>query len=248
MEKRLIIAFLLASFFMPSHAQGDDFAVWTEANVEKKINSRWSVEGGAELRTRDNSKEIDRWSVGAEASYKFTDWLKFSAGYMLIDDHRYKLNDKGTKYADFWGLRHRVNVSLTASQSFGDLSVSLRERWQYTYRPEMTVARYWLDTNERKDRYEDEYADDHTYSGKGKSVWRNRLMLKYKLTRTFRPYANVESSVASGIEKMRYGVGTEIRLNKHHSLDAKYIYQRYYDDDADEANCHILGVGYTYKF
>ena len=248
MEKRIIIALLFSACLLPSHAQSDDFGVWTDIGVEQKLNSRWSVEGGAELRTRDNSKELDRWSLGADVNYKLTNWLKLSAGYMLIDDHRYNLNDKGTKYADFWGLRHRFNVSLTASQSFGDLSVSLRERWQYTYRPEMTVARYYVRTNSIKGYEEGEYADDHTYSGKGKNVWRNRLMLKYKLSRTIRPYVSAESSVASGLEKMRYGAGSEIRLDKHHSFDVKYIYQRYYDDDADEGNCHVLGVGYTYKF
>ena len=248
MEKRLILSLLLAPFFLPSQAQGDDFGVWTDVNVEKKLTSRWSIEGGAELRTRDNSKELDRWSLGAEASYKVFDWLKLSAGYVFIDDHRYNLNDKGTKYADFWGVRHRFNASLTASQSFGDLSISLRERWQYTYRPEVTVSRYYAVSSAIKGYDADEYADEHTYSGKGKNVWRNRLMMKYKLSRMVRPYVQAESTMGCSLEKMRYGVGTEIRLNKHHSLDARYIFQRYYDDDADEANSHILGVGYTYKF
>ena len=248
MEKRLIIGLLLAAFTSSAHAQSDDFGVWSEANIEKKICSRWSLEGGAELRTRNNSKEIDRWSVGADASYKLTGWLKASAGYMLLDDHRYNLNDKGTKYADFWGVRHRFNVSLSASQTFGNLTVSLRERWQYTYRPEVTTARYYASTNKLKDYEKGDYADNHTYRGKSKNVWRNRLMLKYKVSKMIRPYASAESNVARSLEKIRYGLGTEIRLDKHHSLDVKYMYQKYYDEDADEGNSHILGVGYTYKF
>lgn len=243
---RIVTAVLMAAMSMPMLAQSDDFGLWGEMNVEKKLSKKWTVGGGLEYRSRDNVKTSDRISVGADVSYKLTDWLKASAGYSLLDDHRYKENNKGTKYADYWGLRHRFNVSLTASYSFGNLSVSLRERWQYTYRPEKTVQRYYLNTTAKHDA--DEEADEHTYSGKGKNVLRNRLQLKYKVSPVWRPYANVEMYVAHGIDKMRYAAGTEIRLNKQHSFDVKYMFQRPYDDDDGEGNCHIVALGYTYKF
>jgi long-subunit fatty acid transport protein len=185
-------------------------------------------------------KTADRWSFGANVNYKLTDWLKLSAGYSLLDDHYYKLNDSGKKYADYWGLRHRFNVSATASQSFGNLTLSLRERWQYTYRPETTVQRYYTANGTE--------ADEHTYSGKGKNVWRNRLQAKYKLSNMFRPYANVETYMSNGWDKIRYAVGTELRLNKQHSFDIKYMYQHPFGQDDTDANRHILGLGYTYKF
>ena len=236
--------------FSPARAQSDDFGIWTEANVEKKISRNVTLEGGVELRTRDDGfGEVDRWSAGVGVSYKLADWLKASVGYTLLDDHNYKLNTKGTKYADYWGLRHRFNVSLTASQEFGKFTVSLRERWQYTYRPEKTVDRYWAYTSELKDRYEGELADEHTYNGKAKSKWRNRLQLKYKLTKQWRPYVNAESTVGgSGLDKMRYALGTEWRLNKQHVFDLQYMYQHSYKDDDSEGNRHVLGIGYTFKF
>jgi len=240
MRNRLAAVLFLAPFTLATHAQSDDdFGVWTEVNVEKKIDSRWSAQGGAELRTRDNSSEIERWSLGADASYKLTSWLKLSAGYTLLRDNNEKWNDDHDKLAEYWGTRHRFNTSLSGSVSFGNFDLSLRERWQYTYRPEVTVSRTNVNSGKVKDK---------TYNGKGKNAWRNRLMLKYKLSHTFRPYINAESTVARSLEKIRYGIGTEIRLDKHHSFDAKYIFQRYYDSDADEGNFHVLGVGYTYKF
>lgn len=226
-------------------AQSDDFGVWSEVNVEKKINSRWSADAGVEFRSRDNASEADRWSFGADVSYKMTDWLKASAGYTLLEDNNYKVNDSGKKYAKYWGLRHRFNVSLTASKSFGNLNVSLRERWQYTYRPEKTVTRYYVNTTNSHDAGDE--ADEHTYSSKSKNVWRNRLQLKYKVSKMWRPYISAESSVASGLEKIRYVAGTEIRLNKQHSLDVKYLFQKTYGDD-DEGDRHIIGLGYTFKF
>ena len=234
----LVLAFMLLAS-VEVKAEGDDFGIWTEVGVEKKITKKLSLEGGLELRTRDNVKTVDRWSGSLGASYKLTDWLKASADYTLLYDNNEKWNDKQTKVANYWGVRHRFNVALTGSVDFGNLSVSLRERWQYTYRPEKTVERTKVSNGN---------VEDKTYNGKGKNVWRNRLQLKYKVTSMWRPYVNGETYVAgSGLEKYRLSAGTEIRLSKKHSFDVKYMFQKSCSDDEDEGNRHILGVGYTFK-
>ena len=248
MERRfLILTVLAAAATLQMRAQSDDFGIWTEANIEKKITKKLTLDGSLELRTRDDGfGELDRWSVGVGATYKLTDWLKASVGYVFLNDNNFKVNNSGKKYADYWGQRHRFNVSLTASQDFGNLTVSLRERWQYTYRPEKTVQLY---SNVDNDDYDyGEARDMKTYEGKGSNKWRNRLQLKYKLTKQWRPYVNAESTIGgSGLDKMRYAVGTEYRLSKQHSFDVKYLYQHVYKDE-DEANRHVLGIGYTYTF
>ena len=237
---RVLTAVIMIAMSMPLFAQSDDFGIWGEVNVEKKLSNRWSLDAGLEYRTRDNLKTSSRWSFGVDASYKITDWLKASAGYTLLDDHRYKENDSGKKYGDYWGLRHRFNVTLTAAKTFGIVTLSLRERWQYTYRPEKTVQRYYTSDNTE--------ADEHTYGGKGKNVWRNRLQVKLRASKMFRPYANVETYVANGLDKMRYAAGTEIRLNKQHVFDVKYMFQRPFSSDDYDVNTHIIGIGYTFKF
>jgi len=243
----LILTLLATAATLQTHAQSDDFGIWTEADVEKKISKKLTLDGSFELRTRDDGfGELDRWSVGVGATYKLTDWLKASVGYVFLNDNNHKVNDSGKKYADYWGQRHRFNVSLTASQDFGNLTVSLRERWQYTYRPEKTVQRYSNVDNDDWDY--GEARDMKTYEGKGSNKWRNRLQLKYKLSKQWRPYVNAESTIGgSGLDKMRYAVGTEYRLSKQHSFDVKYLYQHVYKDDT-EGNRHVLGIGYTYTF
>ena len=234
----VLVAVLLAS--VEVRAEGDDFGIWTEANLEKKISRNLSVDGGVEMRTRDHVKTVDRWSGSVGASYKLTDWLKASAGYTFLYDNNEKWNTKQTKVAKYWGVRHRFNVSLTGSYSFGNLSVSLRERWQYTYRPQKTVERTKVSNGN---------VEDKTYNGKGKSVWRNRLQLKYRVTSIWRPYVNGETYVAgSGMDKYRLSAGTEIRLSKKHSFDVKYMFQKSCYDDDDEGNRHVIGLGYTFKF
>lgn len=243
MERGIRLSLVLAVVLLASvevKAEGDDFGIWSEVDVEKKISKKLSLEGGLELRTRDNVKTVDRWSGSVGASYKLADWLKASADYTLLYDNNEKWNDKQTKVANFWGVRHRFNVSLTGSVDFGNLSVSLRERWQYTYRPEKTVERTKVSNGK---------VEEKTYSGKGKNVWRNRLQLKYKVSSMWRPYVNGETYVAgSGLDKYRLSAGTEIRLSKKHSFDVKYMFQKSCCDDEDEGNRHVVGVGYTFKF
>ena len=171
--------YLLALMMMPLSllAQSDDFGVWTSIGAEKKISKKLSVGMEAELRTRDDVSTLDRWSVGVDAQYKLTKWLKVSAGYSFLDDNNEKITYKETngmpnKLAEYWGVRHRFNVSLTGSYKFGDWQVSLRERWQYTYRPEKTIDERW-------DFDDDEYdGKPKTYKGRGKNVLRSRLQLR----------------------------------------------------------------------
>ena len=128
LKSRLAAVLFLAFFAASAYAQGDDdFGIWSEVNVEKKIDSRWSVQGGAELRTRDNSSELSRWSLSADASYKMTSWLKLSAGYTLLRDNNEKWNDDHDKLAEYWGTRHRFTTSRFAS--VGNTPTAPRSPW-----------------------------------------------------------------------------------------------------------------------
>lgn len=238
--RRLVALILIAQCSLISAYAGDDFGIWGEMRAEKGLGTRWDVGAEMEYRSRDNLTSSDRWGFGIDASYKLTPWLKATAGYVLLRDHNYKEYTDQSMYADYWGTRHRFNMTLTSSITWNQFTFSLRERWQYTYRPEKTAQRYYTDTGDD--------AGEKTYSGKGKNVWRNRIQVKMKLSNTFRPYVNAESYVATSLEKMRYNVGTEIVLDKHNSFDVKYIYQHRCGTGDGESDRHVIGIGYTYQF
>ena len=238
--RRLVALILIAQCSLVSAYAGDDFGIWGELRAEKGLGTRWDVGAEMEYRSRDNLTSSDRWGFGIDASYKITPWLKATAGYVLLRDHNYKEYTDQSMYADYWGTRHRFNMTLTSSITWNQFTFSLRERWQYTYRPEKTAQRYYTDTGDD--------AGEKTYSGKGKNLWRNRIQLKMKLSNTFRPYVNAESYVATSLEKMRYNVGTEIVLDKHNSFDVKYIYQHRCGTGDGESDRHAIGIGYTYQF
>ena len=248
MEKRLITLLLL---LFATHAgllaQSNDFGMWYELSAEKKLSKQWSGGVEAMYRSRNNARTGDRWSVAVDAEYKIVKKLKASAGYAFLRDNfkeEMDLKSDGFRYnkwtPSYWGTRHRFHVDLSGSYDIGRFSLSLRERWQYTYRPEAEGKKYDFDEEAWK-----------PVKGKGKHVWRNRLQVEYDIAQCkFDPFANVEMFVDdSGIEKMRYHVGVDYKYRKQHTFALTYRYQKVNTDDDDfEVSSHLLGLSYKYKF
>lgn len=242
----LVVAVTLAAAPVKAQSKGGLLA---GVEVEKKINRQLSVGVEGEMRTRNNFKTMDRWKLGVGVDYKPLKHLKLSAGYNLLNQNFREDIDLKSSGAynhwrpSYWGVRHRFYAGLTGSYKFGNnLKLSLRERWQYTYRPEKTVSRWDFD---------DDTWEDKVRSGKGKHLLRSRLEIAYDKKRALlTPYANIELFNSLGIEKIRYTVGTDIRLSKQHSLGVFYRFQNMKNVDADDydPDMHYLGLGYKLKF
>lgn len=105
-------------------AQSDDFTTWTKFKVNHKIDSRFSVSGDLELRTKEDMSRIDRWGLTVGGVYHAYSFLNFGVGY---ETHFRNLGDSD------WKLRHRYHISAVASFRYQWLKVSLRERFQQTF-------------------------------------------------------------------------------------------------------------------
>jgi long-subunit fatty acid transport protein len=219
------------------------------AEAEKKLSKKLSISLEAELRTRNNFKTMDRWAVGLGAQYKLTNWLKADAGYKLLNTNfREDINLKESGAYNhwrpsYWGVKHRFYASLAGSHKFSNnIKLELRERWQYTYRPENTVERWDFDNETWKDRVR---------ADAGKNQLRSRFEVSYDRKRAFfTPFANVELYHSWGIEKIRYNIGTDLRLSKQHNLSIYYRYQdmKHVDTDDYVPDMHYLGGSYKFKF
>ena len=219
------------------------------AEVERKVNKQLSVSVEAELRTRNNFKTMERWSLELGASYKFNKWLKADAGYTLLntnfrEDISYKSSGAYNNWRpSYWGIRHRVHASLAGTYKFqNNLRLSLRERWQYTYRPEKTVTRWDFDNS---------CWEDKVRVGKGKNQLRSRLQLEYdKKKALLTPYASVELYNSWAVEKIRYTIGTDINVTKSHAFNVFYRFQNMKNVEENEydPDMHYIGVGYKFKF
>ena len=244
--KTIRTGMFIAALMMAAEVRAQsNFGVWMDAGVEKKLGKHWTLEGELGARTRNDSKEMDRYSLGVGADYRLNKYLKFSAGYSLLYDHRggtqtYHKDGSVNKITPtYWWPRHRFVVGATGSYRFGNLGLSLRETYQYTYRPKAASKKYDTDTEEWED-----------VKSKRQSLLRSRLQLTYRLRRTpLTPFGSVELYHGdSGLLKTRYTLGSNIQIAKCHSLKLYYRYQDLRGDDDDDLDTHVLGIGYTYAF
>lgn len=252
---------MMVSLPLAAMAQSDDFGLDFTLEAQKKLSKVMNLSFEGELRTRDNTKTVDRWSAGLSLDYKAAKWLKFSAGYTLLYDNNERISyydatddevidgdvDAGDpkKYAKYWATRHRFSVTATFDKKlFGDFRFSLRERWQYTYRPEYTVDERWSYLDQAYD------GKPKTYDSKNTHVLRSRLQVEYdKKGLAVTPYASVEFFNGWSLQKTRFQTGLDWKVSKQHTLGFFYRYQTVRDDEDDlEPNRHMIGIGYKFKF
>ena len=272
MKKLRYISLLIVLMPMMAWAEGsDDFGVWTELGIEKSLSKKWSV--GMETEYRAQKK--DRWAIGAGLEYKFSKHLKLGTSYNFLYAYR---PDKITKQVfdddnelesyrythSYWSPRHRFSVEATGTTKLWKwLRISLRERYQLTYRTRKTIDREDIEMNAIYT--ENGYANDTVYSTKTidsntDQVLRSRLKLEYdKKGQALSPfvYAEAHNSVAIGdnmlLEKVRLGIGTGYKINKHNDLSLAYLLTfNIHDDDENytriHERMHVLNISYTYKF
>ena len=274
-KSRWIRFMVIAAFaFAPicnSTAQSEDneFGIWTTLEASKKINKKLKLDLEAEMRTIEGVGNIDRYSLGAGLSYKFTKWLKASAGYIFIYSH--SLSEKNIKWDEpievvntgeilydhnidhsYWTERHRFHISISGEYKIGRVELSLRERLQYT-RTNSAV------TDETKYRWECvdlieeiyipmQYTEKEIKKSKYNTTLRSRLTAKWDIPKCkINPFASVELYSRlddwKGCDKMRYRIGASYKINKDNSISLYYLYQDANDDD--EPKGHAIGLGYS---
>lgn len=244
--KQKIILLMAAILALPltSFAQGSDFGMWYSLDLQKKLSKQWTVGIDGELRTLDNASKVDRWKLGASADYKILPWLEAAGGYNLLLDKAYTYHNDGSLNKRGHYTRHRFYLGLEGEYEFNNFTLALRERWQYTYRPEQTIdERYDYDRSAWD-------GESKTYKGHGKNILRSRLSLKYKIQGTpLRPFANVELFNGWSIKKVRYSAGMDWKIDKRNTLRLQYTFQDTHRDDDDDYTFdrHLIGVTYKLK-
>ena len=129
--RTILSAALVWMTALPAVAQSEA-GLLLEAAAEKKISKKLNLEVEADLRTRNDFKTIDRWSVGIGADYKLAKGLKVDAGYKLLntnfrEDISYNANGSyNTWRPSYWGIKHRLYASLSGSYKVNNFKLSLR--------------------------------------------------------------------------------------------------------------------------
>ncbi len=172
MKTRILVIFaiVLSAFGFPSLKAQTDVDLDPEVggrlsvSVDKKLARGLHISLEEEIRMDNNFGSLDRFHTTLGLSYKVNDYLKLGVGYAMI-------NPYSSSDGAFKSSRHRLMLDATGSLRFGDWRLSLRERFQATYRSG--------DMNE--------YQNPRTAL-----TLKSRLKLSYKGLRRLEPYAYVE--------------------------------------------------------
>ncbi len=268
----LLTGFLL---FVPALRAQTDVDLDTELggrlslSVDKKILKGLHVSLEEEVRMDDNFASFNRFHTTLGVSYKLHPNIKVGLGYAIINP--YSTNNKAFKSS-----RHRLMADVIGSMQFGNWRLSLKERFQATYRS----------------------GDMNEYQAPRTALaLKSRLKVTYKALRRWEPYASVElrntfnapvivanydgtdyltESMSqhgeagwfldgfngSYVNRLRGAVGVDYRLSKASSLDvslmADYVMDKVVDANAAGTKLKSytretgvvgwLAVGYTYSF
>lgn len=271
MIKKLLLLSALSFVLLPVVAQRDydsDFGTWLELDAKKKLGvSPFSLGVNGGLRMDDNSSSVNRLSVGLDASYKMSKYLKFTLGYTFLDNYKKDKWKDGTD-DNVWDKRKRVTDDnwRNSHRFYFDISpdikvarllrISLRERYQYTFTPVDRYTRssyYYREVNddlvlmEGRTKHE-EMSDAREH----KHVLRSRLKFEIdKKGLDWSPFVSIEAHnnlrSKMHMRKLRTALGTEYKIDRHHSLGAAYILTRE-NEEGDKDLLHAINLSYSYKF
>lgn len=232
MWRKITLVYTCCMLWVASaYAQDDYFGLWTSVDASKKFN-KFELNGEVELRMRDNMERVARLSGKIGVEYKIIKALNVGVAYQYIH-----FND--VEYSDFQP-RSRFIGYIQGKQKWGNISVSLRERIQTTYKSE-------------SDRIKSSGKID-TYKSNPEWIWRNRLKIAYDIPNCkFTPAVSVESFYQLNnpeknvFENMRYTLACTYKISKKKSIEFFMLYDNEINVNNPEDK-YVAGVSYSFSF
>ncbi len=214
----LLVFVLLLLFISNSHAQTQDANLWMNVAIEKKITPKFSIGISQEFRMNENITELGTFFTDLCFNYKITKNIRVSANYRIINKRRLD---------DSYSLRHRYYFDLSFRKKYRPVIFNFRTRFQSQYK-------------------------DVLSSNDGKvpsNTLRNKLTVKFDAGKKLQPYISAEIYTPLHrpfdifIDNTRYSAGVEYEINRMHTIDVFYLFQKEYNINKPQID-HVLGIGY----
>ena len=221
----ILVVFLTFVFVALSKAQTThDFGMWISAGAEKKLTADWNAGIGTELRTKHSRECIDRWKLDIHSMYKIHRHFKLGAAY------EFYIKNQTTGGETVSLPHHRFMADVVPAMSVnGWLHLSLRERYQYTYR----MARHDIDARH-----------EHHLRSRMKAVMAT-------VRSKWEPFVSAEVFNNMGerftVDEIRLTAGTGYSFSPHHSVNIGYMLNLKKSSDSLDKMLHVLTTEYIYN-
>lgn len=212
----LLLCILIASGVCSPLAAMDGAGMAFKASLSGKIYQRFSFLFEEDIRPASSFRQAEWFLTTGEVNYTFSPHLKAGVAYMLLC--QYKASEE---------LRNRYYLYASASYPLGNFSLSLRERFQSTFKTGAPHPTNYL---------------------------RSMLTLSWKIRKTgFCPfaYAEVFNNTGNGkkmhADRIRLSAGSDYKFDKQNALQLYYRYHIF--NVYDPVNYkHAIGLTYSHRF
>lgn len=219
---RIIFCFIILNALSASaFAQVNDAGLWMSVQLEKNITRRVMIYVAEELRMNENFTEAGTVFTEAGVEYRFPNIFRVSGAYRFIQRRRVD---------DFYSMRHRFLLDVSARKKFGNFQFILRERFQ--------------------GQIADIDRDDD--GGIWEYTLRNKLSLKYDFGKKYAPFISGElfyplnKPEGNELDQYRVSAGIEYEFNKRSSAQLGYLVDREINVN-DPLTEYVITLNFTYR-
>lgn len=271
--KKVLSFVALLLLAVPVHA--DDFGLWGDVSVQKSLGKHFAIDGSFGFRETYNPEMFTRYDFSVGAAYKPCKYFSIGYAFTFIRDYhpeeakeKYEYDDgelefKGYNVKEqYLRSKRRSTFDLTGKIPMGRLTLSIRERYQYTYFVQKTYTKYKY-RKPNASYYDGVYTyngqyfrkcttEDKVKRSKYRHYLRSRIGLDYNIRHCpLTPFVTYEFSNNLlddlHLDKQRLTAGIEWKVSKHNRLTFAYIYNNGADDDTN-ADYHAASISYKIKF
>ncbi|MEO8087070.1 MAG: DUF2490 domain-containing protein [Bacteroidota bacterium] len=217
----LILLFLF--FSSPSHAQQNDFGIWSSVAVSHKFTQKLSATLEEQFRFNQNAGSIAQYFTDAGVEYSLSKRFKVGVCYRFINSAQ----------ETYYSKRHRFYCDLSYKTKLSKVLLILRSRLQA----------------QQQDIYSSDIGSISAWYSRNKITAKFDLDKKYTPYLATELFYMISTPDKGGgiIDKMRYTAGVSYEFNRVHAIDLYYILQQDRNVN-DPVTDYVVGIGYIFTF
>lgn len=218
MSKRAVISLFSILFSLASFSQRNDFGLWTEITLEKKISPRWEISLTESIRLNENSTRLNQHYTHLSGTYKISKALSVSLAYR---------NSQRFDFDQTIDYRHRLQLEAAYKRKLGHLGIEVQERFQIRYDNIQREADWEIPQIYYRTRFTLDYDLDSRFSPFASA----ELFLNQSLF----------------LDNIRLRAGLDYEFNKKNSIRVYYMIDQDLQVN-DPLRLYVLGLNYKFSF